>query len=903
MKKYVLLLLIIIGFSINWIQQSSASNEFWPVWTTFIWMHWHTYHVVQSWTEIKLQCENWASKCLENCGSNPPEDPPYDPPPTEEPCSCEDWSSYRSSCNADTYTWSNDTVLCVNKRTCVQNLIWTSTTKNWTKTCDDWSCGACSVSCNWRWADDSRTTVVEIPYDCTPMCWDASRSYTYNDTAWPTWTTFCAWEQESDPISPEFPDIGWSTSWTCSNWSTWTWCVATRTWIIYPVCWNWHIDAGEDCDDGDQDNYNSCNNNCEIPWSWGSECWDWTQDANEACDDWNTLSWDWCSSTCTIEGDIEGWRCWDWEVQKPNSFWVIEACDDANFNNNDECTNSCMLRPEWDPDDKTWCWNWIVENPNYFWLFEACDDWNLNNNDDCTNNCIENHESQPGELNITATTTCDNTLWWSGYADNEAINSIYATITVPTWVLEDRDIIGLWTPSDFVDLSNNLSDRVYQTWISSLHFVGEEINWDPSKWNTQKVKIATVTSVTPFRSCWNKLSFKLWWKTIVLNDVGYNFKKPFIWELTSDWDISLWTKLSYKLTALPQLTGFSNYAIWLKVNNISFLWDNITLQNTTLKPYPTGTGPREFETRINSSNYATRLNEQPGLQVILPVISYTLDDQIVRYYLSAYDYGNDRTPIKLVWDRFIWIKVIWGLQWDWKYEFTWQWENISNLYPSDLRTEIRKRAYDYISFMDSWEILNNVKYVNWDITISWDQNYETLVVKDWNVIISGSLNPSDKKLWIIVLKDNYDTNNWFNYKWNVFVDKDVTNINAIIYADGWFISANGNGNPYTTDTTTRTYALQKQLTMKGILFTRNTIWWAQYVWWYYTLPGWTRTLSFDKAMVYDLNYIRRWNQWCDDNSTPADWDCYDSELWEIKEWFIIKYDSRIQTSPPKLFSK
>jgi hypothetical protein len=400
---------------------------------------------------------------------------------------------------------------------------------------------------------------------------------------------------------------------------------------------------------------------------------------------------------------------------------------------------------------------------------------------------------------------------------------------------------------------------------------------------------------------------------MVLNNIWYNFKKPYIWNLSliSSWSISLWTKLRYKLSAIGSL-GY-NHSISLWVNNISNFWSGITLQNTKLMNYAWGLF-RNFETRINSSIYATILNHNPWLQVILPVISYQLWWETVRYYLSAYDYGNDKTPITLNWNKFLWVKIIWGLQWAWKYEFTGQWKNISNLYPSDLRTEIRKRAYDYISNMTSNTIINKVKYVNWDISISldipdnnldWKPDYETLVVTNGNVIITWDLNtsPSKNKLWIIVLKDNYSTSNWYNWKWNVLVTPNVTKINAMIYADGWFMSTNSMWSVYTTDSTERTNALQYQLTLNWVMFTRNTIWWAQFGWvkngWTYILPGWTKTQSFDKAMIYDLNYIRRWNSGCDLSTIP-NW-CTDP--WEYEEWFIIKYDSRIQTDPPKLFYK
>ena len=338
--------------------------------------------------------------------------------------------------------------------------------------------------------------------------------------------------------------------------------------------------------------------------------------------------------------------------------------------------------------------------------------------------------------------------------------------------------------------------------------------WNPGAWDSQIIPIARVSSVTPFVSCGNEISFKLNWKTVILTDVWYNFKKPFVWNISSSWDISLWTKLVYDITAIPTASWFSNYAIWLTTNNISYLWEDITLQNTQLLPYDWD-WVRQFETRINSSSVAWEINDRPWIQVVMPVVSYTMANwQVVRYYLSKYENGNDRTPISLTGEEFIWIKIIWWLQWAWKYEFTGQWQNVSNLYPSDLRTEIRKRAYDYTKSMTSWQDpLNKVKYIEWDISISWDLPYETLVVKNWNVIITWNLNPSNSKLWIIVLKDWYDVGNWYLSKWNVLVNQAVGSVNAMIYADWWFISSDSSGIVYDTDSTDRTYSLQQQLTI------------------------------------------------------------------------------------------
>ena len=155
-----------------------------------------------------------------------------------------------------------------------------------------------------------------------------------------------------------------------------------------------------------------------------------------------------------------------------------------------------------------------------------------------------------------------------------------------------------------------------------------------------------------------------------------------------------------------------------------------------------------------------------------------------------------------------------------------------------------------------------------------------------------------KELWIIVLKDSYNINSDYNWKWNVYVNQNVSKINAVIYADGWFISSNSSWIPYLSDNITRTSELKKQLYMKWSLFTRNTIWWAILAWWDYILPGWSKIAwvdaNFDKAMIYDLNYIRRWKQ-----------NCLESSPWVCKynKWaFVIEYDSKIQTDPPKVFS-
>jgi hypothetical protein len=64
-----------------------------------------------------------------------------------------------------------------------------------------------------------------------------------------------------------------------------------------------------------------------------------------------------------------------------------------------------------------------------------------------------------------------------------------------------------------------------------------------------------------------------------------------------------------------------------------------------------------------------------------------------------------------------------------------------------------------------------------------------LIVKDGNVFINNDITTtSGKPFGIIVLKDNYSVNTDYKLSGNVYVANNVETINAVIYADGAFIS-------------------------------------------------------------------------------------------------------------------
>lgn len=623
------------------------------------------------------------------------------------------------------------------------------------------------------------------------------------------------------------------------------------------------------------------------------------------CRKTNTTSILWSTSSTSITAPTPLER-------KTESYnWCGEYISSWTTNRSD-----CSITGNWSSNGTISC----QQTPSYTenksnWGTMYCDVFYKNGNiikmDNCTS-CqnLPSDVAKPTEWVITNTVIASlnetNSKCFDLYANDSDICNLSFNVSASTkqwkWITWWWNN---WKIYSITDTSWEKSDRIAKTW-NALNFSSVNSTWIPSSTsNSFSVKINDIKSRSPFYSNSWSMTINLGWVQMNLTNIYYNFLKPFIWKLLvsndswETWNASptLWTKQLYQLSATKSNINQDTYTLNLDTGSISTVWSGIQLQDTELESYD-GQWAYKFMTRINSSADATELNDNPWIQVKDPIISYNLNWILVKYYLSRYETWNDLTPIELIWSTFNWLRVIWWIQSDWKSEFIWQWKNISSLLTSTFRDEIRKNAYTYIAQMKSGQILNSVKYVEWDTIISWTQDYETLVVKDWNVIISWDLNISKKKLGIIVLKDNYDVNSDYTNKWNVYVEPSVTNINAIIYADWWVISTDSNWTPFTTDSLSRTKALQNQLIVNWSFFTRNTIWWAQYVWWYYLLPGWSKTSDFNKAMIYDLNYLRTWNKWCDLN---WDWDCSDSSIWEYKEWTILKYDSTVQTDPPKLF--
>ena len=131
----------------------------------------------------------------------------------------------------------------------------------------------------------------------------------------------------------------------------------TETTIAAPICGDGSVDAGESCDDGDQDNSDDCLETCEVAF-----CGDgFVHEGVEACDDGNDISGDGCEPGCGFGECGDG-------VLGPN-----EACDDGNNSNSDDCLAGCVLAS---------CGDTFVRAG-----VEDCDDGNTVETDACRNSC------------------------------------------------------------------------------------------------------------------------------------------------------------------------------------------------------------------------------------------------------------------------------------------------------------------------------------------------------------------------------------------------------------------------------------------------------------------------------------------------------------------------------------
>ncbi len=145
------------------------------------------------------------------------------------------------------------------------------------------------------------------------------------------------------------------------------------------TCGNAKVGVGEQCDDGNKVDTDSCTNKCTSPM-----CGDGVLQLGEQCDDGNVVDFDGCTNKCTSHA------CGDGALQSG------EQCDDSNVLNGDGCSNTCQteLLP--------FCGNGKMDVAS-----EQCDDGNVLNGDGCSSTCQAEQQSVCGNNIKEGTEVCD----------------------------------------------------------------------------------------------------------------------------------------------------------------------------------------------------------------------------------------------------------------------------------------------------------------------------------------------------------------------------------------------------------------------------------------------------------------------------------------------------------------
>lgn len=220
---------------------------------------------------------------------------------------------------------------------------------------------------------------------------------------------------------------------------------------------------------------------------------------------------------------------------------------------------------------------------------------------------------------------------------------------------------------------------------------------------------------------------------------------------------------------------------------------------------------------------------------------------------------------------------------------TWQKANI-NVGWELTRYELIKTVKSNIASISRWknwcpqnaitsyceQIMNGEKvtFITWNASFSWTYDKkETYIVKNWNIYIDWDI--SNNNLWQLTLvsmtenglsnvnitsdmfSDNWFNRNTWNYNGWIFINPEVTNIDASLIAEWPVVSYDVNEEKLYGSTIDEK-DLRNQLHIYGSLLSLNTIGWAKEVWaTNHSCPYIISPCNRNTASVFDLANIRK----------------------------------------------
>ena len=716
------------------------------------------------------------------------------------------------------------------------------------------------------------------------------------NSSWKSWDNSNSkwWSNSWNKSASNSKSANWNNSKTWTAWETWkkaTW--AERELDSHTQATTWHFDR-----------------EWNFVWKWK---WGYDKDGNKLSKgSWSNWKWEW-----NLSGKWKSSWWWKWIP-------ILEWWDDWDDYEEEEKEEKI-----------TWTYSWsgcssYISHWDIKW--EPCEiDWNWawysNPNVNCRqkpiyipryNSCWTSYTSSKWEYR------CDTSWCWNNapkpfFPDKiRNIKMQYSWSTCPetyaNWIDTCGIFFTIWwfpTPKEWLKWFNNpmknfeytwaVTDQVWKIWRSWLKIENTSMS------NSLYSATAKASSIVPFNDYGETLSFDIWGKNwfsrVWFSPLPLSMKEPAeLWKLTIEevewWSDKpeLWRHQKYNISvkALATLNHVSNSTLEITDNEIEinqpFKYLFRIIHKISFKN-PSAVLNNIFEQIIDTENESKEniLNKEITVRLKSVPISYTINWRKVRYYVGSSE------AVKWCKKSTLWARLVWFAKYQWKWNKTWQDKDSTDLSSDIVRKYIHKNAIDLIRNRNEskWQVLNEVYFNDKDTKYSEIEpklkDWNTIIIKDANFIIDKDFS-ENKKLWIIVLKDDYkvipETLNW----WNIFIKNTVKKINAYIYADWALMSRNENGKAYSDD------QLATPLEINWSIFSRNTIGWA--IAWIkddksYVLPGWEKIKDFewDKlkafkiAEKYDLNYLRK------------------STLCKEEDFSVrINYDPKIQINPPKWFT-
>jgi len=618
------------------------------------------------------------------------------------------------------------------------------------------------------------------------------------------------------------------------------------------------------------------------------------------------------------QNDITSWN------YRPYTFHLWNVCDEAgnctDFNKNYYYNVYA--------NDVDFPWNSSISSTDNLSNWTKLADWTINN--------VKLILKDKYNNKILKVTKADNTVIRNVDVNVNYNNALYLDQYKQSW----DSAVYIWTTNlNWTDTPNSWIFRNDSDWIYNLEFKvysPTTNSYNKAKWN---FKINNITAgVSDFG--WNK--------TFVSN-IEFKFKPIYKLNFKNEWAKRYWfiewAIQWWWIDIVSEITSsiISEEKIYLEFGKSEW-WNNnenldYNLQNNSI-----------VISEWHRNDYFT-LSSTWFLSQDINTLLIEENNWVVDYngaYLASFvkyktNWKTIVYPADIIWKNvyfgndivlstyFKWIKILWktyskyaknifqnqeldynALKW--------------NITKWELKKKIRKKAYniinninvDYYTNTDNnyKELLDNkiIYYkLNW-WTIKYsdiDQNYKakdwkTILIIWWDLIIEkNDINTNIWIHWIIVLKG-------LNWKWwNILVDDDVLNINAIIYADKALLAYDVTQDKYLTLDDWIWY-FKNQLYIKWSLFSNNTIGWAR--WDNKICPYYTKdNCDIKKAQKFDLNYLRRYYRYDSDldwdidiNDDVANWGSSSVWLENSLTYFnyplVIKYNPFIQITPPPLFN-